>query len=252
MQGGISTPAEHPIILLFTGEQGEEYGYRDGWTEEGLFLFTGEGQIGHMSFIRGNEAIRDHIDSREEIYLFEYESTGHVRFISQMVCIGYEWREAPDRNNALRNVIVFHLTPLEAFDSNQETPMGLEANSDASVFDQLRSQAYDSPGENHPPRESLTNAYHRSAAVRSYVLERADGICEGCGSEAPFRTDQGRPYLEPHHIQRLSDGGPDHPEWVAALCPNCHKRSHFSQDRDFFNRHLREAVLEIEQSFERT
>jgi len=43
-QGGISTPKQHPIILLFTGETGEQYGYRDDWTPEGVFLYTGEGR----------------------------------------------------------------------------------------------------------------------------------------------------------------------------------------------------------------
>jgi 5-methylcytosine-specific restriction protein A len=29
-QGGISTPRATPAIFLFTGETGEQYGYRDG------------------------------------------------------------------------------------------------------------------------------------------------------------------------------------------------------------------------------
>ena len=53
----------------------------------------------------------------------------------------------------------------------------------------------------------------RSAAVREYVLARSTGVCEGCGTPAPFVTAQGAPYLEPHHTRRLSDGGPDHPAW---------------------------------------
>jgi hypothetical protein len=52
-RGGISTPKEHPIIMLFTGETGEQFGYSDGWTEDGIFYYTGEGQIGPMTFERG-------------------------------------------------------------------------------------------------------------------------------------------------------------------------------------------------------
>ena len=40
-QGGISTPSRYPLILLFTGEAGEQYGYADGWTNEGLFFYVG-------------------------------------------------------------------------------------------------------------------------------------------------------------------------------------------------------------------
>ena len=47
------------------------------------------------------------------------------------------------------------------------------------------------------------------------LMERA-----GCGAEGPFPTRAlpERPYLEPHHTDRLSDGGPDHPARVIALC----------------------------------
>jgi 5-methylcytosine-specific restriction enzyme A len=42
-QGGISTPRDWPFIFLFTGESGEQYGYKDGWDDNGVFLYTGEG-----------------------------------------------------------------------------------------------------------------------------------------------------------------------------------------------------------------
>mgnify|MGYP003708158609 CR=1 FL=1 len=53
-------------------------------------------------------------------------------------------------------------------------------------------------------RKAVT--HHRSHAVRMYVLRRANGHCEGCGAAAPSRTNAGRPYIEPHHIRRLTDG----------------------------------------------
>ena len=59
-QGGISTPADHPLIFLFTGESGEEHGYADGWNNDGVFTYSGEGQRGDMEFLRGNLAVRDH------------------------------------------------------------------------------------------------------------------------------------------------------------------------------------------------
>jgi hypothetical protein len=42
-QGGISTPAKHPLIFLFTGGGGEKWGYRDHWAVDGTFRFSGEG-----------------------------------------------------------------------------------------------------------------------------------------------------------------------------------------------------------------
>ncbi|WHQ72664.1 HNH endonuclease signature motif containing protein [Methylorubrum extorquens] len=34
------------------------------------------------------------------------------------------------------------------------------------------------------------------------------------------------PYLEPHHTRRVSDGGPDDPRFVGAVCPSCHREIH--------------------------
>jgi 5-methylcytosine-specific restriction protein A len=36
-------------------------------------------------------------------------------------------------------------------------------------------------------------------------------------------------------IRSLSDDGPDHPQWVAALCPNRHRLAHHFNDTDKFN-----------------
>ncbi len=53
-QGGISTPKGHPLIFLFTGRTGGQYGYRDE-LENGMFRYTGEGQSGDMEFKAGNK-----------------------------------------------------------------------------------------------------------------------------------------------------------------------------------------------------
>ena len=246
-QGGKSTPTQHPVVLIFTGSQGEQYGYIDGWTDDGVFLYTGEGQHGDMEFIRGNKAIRNHIHEGKELHLFEYVAQGTVRYRGQMVYIGYERREGPDVDGTLRSAIVFELLPLEAFDDSDFEPVKLgEGMADASL-DELWRRAIEDSHDPRPPRESVQAAHYRSSAVRDYVLGRASGVCEACGDTAPFVTKTGRPYLEPHHIRRVSDGGPDHPDWVAGVCPNCHGRAHYSADKDDFNARLRATILEKEQ-----
>jgi len=86
----------------------------------------------------------------------------------------------------------------------------------------------------------------RSRAIRLYVLRRANGRCEGCGLPGPFRTIDSHIYLEPHHTHRLADGGPDHPSRVIALCPNCHRRAHYSEDARVFNRSLIKRLMSLE------
>lgn len=56
-QGGISTPAQHPLIFAFTGASGRQHGYADEWTDDGALRYFGEGQEGDMTLTRGNKAI---------------------------------------------------------------------------------------------------------------------------------------------------------------------------------------------------
>ena len=70
--------------------------------------------------------------------------------------------------------------------------------------------------------------YPRNPYVVAEVLARASGVCERCGVAAPFiRRRDGSPYLEVHHVVRLADGGPDIVQNAIALCPNCHRESHY-------------------------
>ena len=44
----------------------------------------------------------------------------------------------------------------------------------------------------------------------------------------------------------ISKGGPDHPENVAAICPNCHRRTEKSKDSEEFNDKIIKKVLKKE------
>ena len=68
-RSGITTPSKHPLIFLFTSQSGKDFGYIDGWTDDGLFELCGEGQVGDMEFVRGNKAILHHIDNGKELQL---------------------------------------------------------------------------------------------------------------------------------------------------------------------------------------
>ena len=89
-------------------------------------------------------------------------------------------------------------------------------------------------------------ARQRSEAVRIYVLRRAHGTCEACNRGAPFQASAGRPYLEPHHIHRLADGGPDAPNAVAAVCPNFHREVHHGVNGKSLNDKLAQVVETLE------
>src|SRR4051812_31120701 len=96
-QGGISTPRAGDVTLLFTGDQGEQYGYHDGFQEDGTFHYTGEGQIGDMVMARGNSAIRVHNQQGRTLHLFEYVAKGLVRYVGEFRYLDHFTRLSPDR-----------------------------------------------------------------------------------------------------------------------------------------------------------
>jgi len=245
-QGGISTSAQCPCIFLFSGPSGEQHGYRDGWNNDGVFLYTGEGQTGDMQFVRGNLAIRDHTANGRDLHLFE--SAGHgegCRYLGQFNCVGWEHRRGPDTAGNDRQVVVFHLLP-EAMEETEPTVPDTEP---PVALAELRRRALDAvrPPGDRPSRETRRLYYERSAAVREYVLARANGVCEACRKPAPFRRVDGGPYLEPHHTRRIADGGPDHPCWVGGICPNCHKEIHHGEHGQEVNRRLEDYLKSIEE-----
>ena len=250
-QGGMITPAKHNLIFLVTGSSGRQHGYEDHWSEDGTtFFYYGEGQIGDMQFIKANLALRDHSTNGEDVHLFEEvpEKSGFLRYRGQMVCTGQEWVDAPDREKNMRRAILFELVPLESFeapDTEQAAPAE-QSDFDVDSLAELRRKALADSAQCRTPVERRALYRLRSRAVRLYVLRRADGKCEGCGAAAPFTNKEGLPYLEPHHIRRLTDGGPDDPRWVAGVCPNCHRRAHYSHDATEYNERLARAVLQLE------
>ena len=102
------------LVFWAATPTGSKYGYKDGWTEEGVYLYSGEGRVGDMTFTPNNSAIRDHQQQGKMLYLFEAtERRGYVKFINQMVCIGYHTAQGPDARKQQRKIIIFVLVPLE-------------------------------------------------------------------------------------------------------------------------------------------
>lgn len=255
-QSGISCPKNSPYIFIFMSKNGEEYGYRDEFHGD-TFWYTGRGQVGPMQMVLGNKQIRDHAKNGKTIYVFEQTRKAYVRFIGTAQYLGHHTETRPDKRGNSRSAIIFHLdiNSSPQTDNVQEYPAPIYTLPSQTSFSKTSLQQLRILALSRPPRESsgqvrTSSTSYRSAALKAYVRKRADGVCEGCGSDAPFSTKDG-PFLECHHIFRLADGGPDHPQNVIALCPNCHRRAHYSKDRKAFNDQLAKVSLEVEQRIQK-
>jgi len=98
---------------------------------------------------------------------------------------------------------------------------------------------------NPRPRQDRTEAplYARDPAVRAWAMVRSDFRCEvpGCGCYGFLKAD-GRRYIETHHIVPLGENGEDTIANTAAVCPNCHRKAHYSTERTQMAENLRQAV----------
>jgi len=239
------------MVFLFTGESGGQYGYRDDW-ENGVFRYTGEGQAGDMQFKAGNKAIRDHTIRGKALHVFEQEKKGYVRYKGEFAVSSYEYREGKDKDQRRRRVIVFHLIPVPpergANELRQEEMGPVKIDLTAAELAALRQRAYEAALEvaQSNTKDGKRKYYERSEAVRDYVLAWSKGVCESCSKPAPFVRKDGTPYLEPHHTHLISESGPDHPRWVGAICPNCHRQIHHGSEGETLNERLQCYLTSIE------
>ncbi|WP_439684007.1 HNH endonuclease [Cupriavidus oxalaticus] len=246
-QSGIAPSSKVPAIFIFTGESGKQYGYFDGRDELGIFSYTGEGQVGDMVFKRGNLAIREHAASGQALHLFKSLGKGKGQeYLGEHAYGGHTIRRGLDREGTKRDVIVFQLVPVVLLDEASITSSEGEPTEQAPPpsLEEARKRAleaiYDSGNE--MGKAALRRLYQRSKRVKDYVLLRAAGICESCRQPAPFKRKDGSAYLEPHHTTRVSDGGLDHPRYVAAICPACHRHIHHGVGGDQKNLELISAI----------
>jgi 5-methylcytosine-specific restriction protein A len=255
LQSGIAPSSVVDAIFIFTGDSGGQYGYADEEVVDARgirsFSYTGEGQLGDMEFVRGNRAILAHSNDGRALHLFQSlgKSKGQ-KYVGEFVYAGHQFMPGPDRNGHLRRMIVFRLVAVE--DARViEDAAGDADDADASIrltlADARRIALAAAAGGAAPTKESAARTlYVRSKAVRDYVLMRAAGMCESCHQPAPFIRKNGTPYLEPHHTTRVSDGGPDHPRFVGAICPACHRELHFGVDGEAKNAALQERLRTLE------
>lgn len=248
-QSGISASASFPAIFIFTGDSGGQYGYEDRWEEQDrVYLYTGEGQLGDMTLTRGNKAIADHAKDGNALHLFKSlgKSNGYA-YIGEFCCADRFNCVQPDSKGQDRDAIVFRLVRVEVIDETSEHNAGNDVDAPTSLDAARQAALAACTPENGVQNQSAPrNVYQRSRQVARYVLMRAKGKCESCEKPAPFIKKDGSPYLEPHHVNRLSDGGLDHPQYVGAVCPNCHREIHSGVDGEKLNEKLKKRLIDIE------
>lgn len=113
-QGGIGPSRVARVVLFFTDpETGQQHGYYDGWDEDGLYNYVGEGQKGDQRLVQGNGAILNHEAEGRTLEGFKASGTS-VTYMGEFKLVDYHFTEAHESGDpdTLRQVVVFRLRPV--------------------------------------------------------------------------------------------------------------------------------------------
>lgn len=112
-QGGIGPSRVAPVVLFFTDPTtGHRHGYYDGWDDEGLFNYVGEGQHGDQKLVQGNKAILRHAEEGRSLEGFLARGT-NVTYLGDFNLVDHRFTEAHESGDVetLRQVVVFRMRP---------------------------------------------------------------------------------------------------------------------------------------------
>ncbi|WP_447037684.1 restriction endonuclease [Streptomyces sp. DSM 118878] len=167
-QSGISHSSRAPVVMCFTDpKKGALYGYRDGWGPDGLFHYTGEGQVGDQRMVKGNKAIRNHVDDQRELHVFEGVRSGVVRYRGQYDLPDPQaWyrAEALDREGDTRSVIIFKLKPRTAVPTGEEPTISYTPATATTVSD-VAPESFLTTRTPLTPNQKPTFAYRRESEL---------------------------------------------------------------------------------------
>ena len=206
--------------------------YEDKWIGNVLH-YTGMGKSGDQDIhFAQNKTLAESDTNGVDVHLFEVLSAGEYIYNGLVRLCDNPYQEIQKGEDGQpREVWIFPIclqseqAPIDAavLDRLQEAK---RRKAQRLTAEQLRTKAEENQSERASSRAVKTNTFVRNPYVSEYAKLQANGRCQLCGSQAPFKDQNNKPYLETHHIEWLSEGGADTIENTVALCPNCHRKMH--------------------------
>ncbi|MFE9372008.1 restriction endonuclease [Streptomyces sp. NPDC006711] len=189
-QKGISHPAGHPYIFLFSNAgRGRQNGYYDGWGEDGCYHYCGEGRYGDQEMTGGNLEVAQHAQQNRSLHLFESAKDGVVANLGQFVLDQEKpWftAEAPDADGDTRTVIMFILHPVDATPNTDDlvaSPAASTAVQDVEVekynVEHMTVTPSGEPRKADRREAKLVKAYRQYLESQGHVVTRKKILPEG-------------------------------------------------------------------------
>lgn len=168
-QRGICPSSTYPYIFIFTGKSGKQHGYQDGWDNENIFTYTGEGKIGDMTITNGNLALKNHLETGKRVFLFESVERAYVKFICEVEVYDMDYFETLDTNGNFRIGIKFFFKRLGAY-----VPIDSRIVADPKIEDEVILP-------NETERSGLVISRVGQGAYRKRIIHRWEYQCAVTG-----------------------------------------------------------------------
>ncbi|WP_271401495.1 HNH endonuclease [Salinicoccus roseus] len=232
--------------------------YQDQWDGDILY-YTGSGS-GNQKVERENRTLADSRQNGYRIYLFEvfkekeYTYSGIFSLIDSPFFVEENGRQVlkfpiqkVDQNERLDEEFLIELE--ESIEKKVDGKRETKVKEKALEYSERNKNLITQAKQMH--RKVSRTWYDRNLYVVKTVKVLAEGVCQLCEKEAPFKDKRGNPYLHVHHIEYLSEGGKDVIENCIALCPNCHAEVHEFDDMEVRNKLKKRARVLYEQLIEK-
>lgn len=178
-QAGISASASLPIIFLFHTPAGDFHGYADGWTDDGLFRYSGQGQVGDMEMLRGNAAIRDHKENHKALHLFAKSRNSYVTYVGEFELADVlEEDNVPDRRGKPRKAFAFLLRPVDSTQSHSNLTYRPPSGAVHAVAENPPASGYTITAEASPPPEPEPPEHHVPGSQQLSLPRPSEAINE--------------------------------------------------------------------------
>lgn len=142
------------------------------------------------------------------------------------------------------NIFIYNLSKLGNQNINND-------DSEESLYSQINPDLLRQRVQNVNTRpvqvQRVVSVYSRNNALRAFVKSRANYSCEMLDCDyIAFEKENGEKYIEVHHLIPLAEGGEDSIANTVALCPTCHRKIHYSPNREQLKEALQEYIRSLE------
>lgn len=230
VQGGMRRSKATNSLVLTTSHANV---YLDRW-EGNILHYTGMGLRGDQSLDADqNRTLAESDSNGVAAFLAEVFAPNQYTYLGRVKLAGKPYAELQsDSDGKKRRVWMF---PLRLVDSDEpvavpqaivEQAAARRARRARRLSDEELVKRAQLAAPKPSRRPTTSNTYERDPYVADTAKRRAQGVCQLCLEPAPFKSREGEPYLETHHIVWLARDGEDSIENTVAVCPNCHRRLH--------------------------